>query len=83
MLFGHNFCQRQMTTRFPLPNFTSRLPTEWLPSKYGRIIETEMRDRALNEQATFPCRCVIEKLCCQAEILPNSLVDRWHEASRI
>lgn len=53
------------------------------PINTGRIIGTRMRDRALNERETFPFLCLIGKLCRQAEIPPNWLVDRWNEASRL
>jgi len=49
----------------------------------GRIIATEMRDRALNERVGFSFPCLIGKLCCQANIPPNKLVDKPVDASRI
>ena len=44
---------------------------------------TEMRDKALNEMAGFPFPCLIGKLCRQANIPPNRLVDKWGETSRL
>uniref|UniRef100_M1DKR5 Uncharacterized protein n=1 Tax=Solanum tuberosum TaxID=4113 RepID=M1DKR5_SOLTU len=42
-----------------------------------------MRDKALNEMAGFSFPCLIGKLCRQANIPPNRLVDKWGEASRL
>uniref|UniRef100_M1DZG0 Putative plant transposon protein domain-containing protein n=1 Tax=Solanum tuberosum TaxID=4113 RepID=M1DZG0_SOLTU len=47
------------------------------------IIATEMRDRALNERACLPFPCLIGKLCLQANIPPNKLVDKPVKASKI
>ncbi|KAH0748212.1 hypothetical protein KY290_027444 [Solanum tuberosum] len=52
------------------------------PINVGRIIATEMRDRALNERAGLPFP-LIGKLCRQANIPPNRLVNRWGEAFRL
>uniref|UniRef100_M1DZ55 Putative plant transposon protein domain-containing protein n=1 Tax=Solanum tuberosum TaxID=4113 RepID=M1DZ55_SOLTU len=49
----------------------------------GWIIASEMRDRALNERAGLPFSCLIGKLCQQASIPPNRLVDRWGETFRL
>uniref|UniRef100_M1DYT5 Putative plant transposon protein domain-containing protein n=1 Tax=Solanum tuberosum TaxID=4113 RepID=M1DYT5_SOLTU len=53
------------------------------PVNAGWIIATEMRDRALNERAELLFPCLIGKLCRQASIPPNKLVDRWGEAFRL
>uniref|UniRef100_M1DKB4 Putative plant transposon protein domain-containing protein n=1 Tax=Solanum tuberosum TaxID=4113 RepID=M1DKB4_SOLTU len=53
------------------------------PVNLGRIIVTEMRDRALNERATLLFACLIRKLCRQADNPPNRLVDRWCDAFRL
>ncbi|KAH0748313.1 hypothetical protein KY290_027545 [Solanum tuberosum] len=43
------------------------------PVNAGRIIMTDMRDRALNERATLPFHCLLGKLCRGANIPLNSL----------
>uniref|UniRef100_M1DDW5 Putative plant transposon protein domain-containing protein n=1 Tax=Solanum tuberosum TaxID=4113 RepID=M1DDW5_SOLTU len=53
------------------------------PVNVGRIITTEMRNRALNEKVGFPFPCLIGKLCRQADIPPNKLIDRWRDAFRL
>ncbi|KAK4733596.1 hypothetical protein R3W88_007857 [Solanum pinnatisectum] len=53
------------------------------PVNVGRIITTEMRDMALNERAGLPFPCQIGKLCKQVDTLPNRLIDRWRDASRL
>ncbi|KAK4715889.1 hypothetical protein R3W88_014227 [Solanum pinnatisectum] len=49
----------------------------------GWIITMEMRDRALNERVGLPFPCLIGKLCLQAGISLNKLVDKRTEASKI
>uniref|UniRef100_M1DZX6 Putative plant transposon protein domain-containing protein n=1 Tax=Solanum tuberosum TaxID=4113 RepID=M1DZX6_SOLTU len=53
------------------------------PVKVGKIIATEMWDRALNERAGLLFPCLIGKLSRQADILPNRLVDKWGKAFRL
>uniref|UniRef100_M1DR88 Putative plant transposon protein domain-containing protein n=1 Tax=Solanum tuberosum TaxID=4113 RepID=M1DR88_SOLTU len=53
------------------------------PVNMGRIIATELRDRALNERARFSFPYLIGKLCRQVNIPPNKLVDKWGEAFRL
>uniref|UniRef100_M1E0A1 Putative plant transposon protein domain-containing protein n=1 Tax=Solanum tuberosum TaxID=4113 RepID=M1E0A1_SOLTU len=53
------------------------------PINVKRIIAIEMRDRALNERAELPFPCLIGKLCRQANIPPNRLVDRCGDAFRL
>uniref|UniRef100_M1DTX8 Putative plant transposon protein domain-containing protein n=1 Tax=Solanum tuberosum TaxID=4113 RepID=M1DTX8_SOLTU len=53
------------------------------PVYVGRIIATEMRDRELNEIAELPFPYLIRKLCLQANIIPNKLVDKWTKAYKV
>ncbi|KAH0698466.1 hypothetical protein KY284_012681 [Solanum tuberosum] len=53
------------------------------PVNVGRIIATKMINRALNEKSRFPFPCLIGKLCRQADIPPNKLIDRWCDAFRL
>uniref|UniRef100_M1DN98 Putative plant transposon protein domain-containing protein n=1 Tax=Solanum tuberosum TaxID=4113 RepID=M1DN98_SOLTU len=53
------------------------------PINLGRIRAIELRDRALNERAELPFPCLIGKLCRQANIPPNRLINRWGEAAKL
>ncbi|KAK4726942.1 hypothetical protein R3W88_031859 [Solanum pinnatisectum] len=49
----------------------------------GRIIASEMRNRALNEKDGFLFPSLIGKLCRQPDTPPNKLIDRWRNAFRL
>ncbi|KAH0693111.1 hypothetical protein KY285_020208 [Solanum tuberosum] len=53
------------------------------PVNMGRIIATEMRDRALNERVGLLFPYLIGKLSRQANIPPNRLVGRWAVGSLV
>ncbi|KAH0693038.1 hypothetical protein KY285_020135 [Solanum tuberosum] len=53
------------------------LPHGWLPGQCG------LDHRNRNERVDLPFPCLIGKLCLQANIPPNKLVDRWDEAYKL